>query len=1704
MHRSGTSMITRVVNILGAYLGEEDEMMPARPDNPAGFWEHQLLYELHERLLSALNRSWDTALPLPADWHSSPEISPFRDELAELIGSRFAGRPLWAWKDPRTCVLLPLWREVLDEMGVELRCLLVTRNPLDVARSLQTRNGFTIDEGYGLWLNHNLAMLQNSSGLARVALSYQEVLDNWQASLEKWAPLVKPDWSPDDSAMLDAMSKVIRTDLCHGSSSLQDLSQSGCPKPVIELAQILDSMAESGHADLPEHANKIESLLIDHLALARLYRHDFARSQGDEAELRRQVTEHEKALSESRSRAQTQEQRVSELEVRLTESEQNLSDSQAKGQGLKQRISALQSELADAKQGLVAARAQRETIEARLQLSEREGADTEARMTDYEKRLTEAELQREALERQLELREREREDAEARATDLERKLADATLQRKTIERQLEIREREVDEAEARVAERERVLAAARVQGQTAERQLELRERQLQNVKAMQEEMEGQLASAQALVEERDRELSEIRSKAREAVDLEELAEARELAAQREAELEQLQSTADEIWMQLESEREQTKTELAARKGEIAKAWGTVEEREAELAELQRQADKIWMQLLEEREIFAAHIEAMRSSHSWRITRPLRVLRRRLRSTRQWLRSAVGRSLAKKRTGIGASFRGTVLATQTGDTPTGGQQPSLAPSTPYSDHPPKVIAFYLPQFHPIPENDAWWGKGFTEWTNVAKAEPFFDGHSQPRRPSDLGYYDLRLPEVREAQAELARAHGIHGFCYHYYWFDGKRVLERPLDDVLRTGSPDFPFCICWANESWSRRWDGSESDILLAQNYKEGFAERFAKDLVPYLEDSRYIRIEDRPLVVVYRIDQIPDLEAVVVTWRQTLRELGIGEVFLGAVECFGMTNPTRFGFDAAIEFPPHNPPPEEHQVSNSQQRRSVAKLNAEFSGTLRDYRVCARSRMAKKLEGYPLFRGVMPSWDNTARTGLRAMIYHHASPQVYQEWLSATLQSAAAFSAPYEPVVFVNAWNEWAENAYLEPDAEHGSDYLRATKTALDSLAARTDGIALGVAARPDRKASPDLSTTPTAMRRLAEVSVIIPAFNQAELTRKCLESLHRHEAAFGFEVLLVDDCSTDETPRLAEEMPWLRYFRREQNGGFGSTCNLGAQQANGKYLVFLNNDTVVRDGWLNALRETFDNWPNAGLVGSKLVLTHGTMQECGCLLFRDGSAANYGRGEDPRDPRYCHAREADYVSGAAMMIPRELFHELDGFDDLYEPAYYEDVDLAMRVRQKDLKVVVNPHAEVLHLEGGTAGTDTAKGIKRYQVINQKKFFERWGKTLSSFPARPQGEPEARKYGPRVLVVDWIVPRPDRDAGSLRMAALLKSLRKLDCQVTLASRDMSCEAGYELDPEKIGIEVLRKPYYKSLERYLKKHGGSFDYVVLSRRDTAALHMDSIERYCGNAKLIFDTVDLHFVREARQAELGESAVSKQELDKMRALELDFIERSDTCIVVSEEEGEVLKQHLPDQDVRVVSIIFDPEPTPRPFAERSGLLFIGAFIHTPNIGAVLWFANEVLPELGRRGFEPVLNVIGSNPPEEVRALHSEQIRIHGFVPDVEPFFDQCRLSIAPVLYGAGVKGKVVQSMALGLPCITTSIGAEGTFIEDGLNGMVADDAVEFASRLEAAYKTEKLWSELREQGLDTVRKYFSSDVATEVLGDLILGTGSADRS
>ncbi len=677
---------------------------------------------------------------------------------------------------------------------------------------------------------------------------------------------------------------------------------------------------------------------------------------------------------------------------------------------------------------------------------------------------------------------------------------------------------------------------------------------------------------------------------------------------------------------------------------------------------------------------------------------------------------------------------------------------------------------------------------------------------------------------------------------------------------------------------------------------------------------------------------------------------------------------------------------------------------------------------------------------------------------------------------------------------HLEPDGKNYPTCQAFTKTGQDLVQADDDG-ALELFTGSGVQEFPASAVVGVGSRERPKVSVIIPAFNQAKLTRECLNSLYFHIAGSPFEVVVVDDGSSDETPSLQQEMPWVRYIRREQNRGFGATCNLGATEARGEYLVFLNNDTTVCDGWMDALLETFEDWPRAGLVGSKLVYLDGTLQECGGLVFGDGSAANYGRGGDPQDPRYCFARETDYVSAAAMMIRADLFHEIGGFDSRYEPAYYEDTDLAFHVRERGLQVVINPHAVVRHHEGGTAGRDTNKGIKRYQVVNHKKFLERWQDVLSGYPLPPTGAPRPPKTGPRVMIIDWIVPRTDRDSGSVRMAGILRALRGLECHVTLIPRELRTQDGDEIPLEKIGVEILRSPHIQSVDRYLMEEGGTFDYVIVSRRETAMMHMDSVYRYCTNAKLVYDTCDLHFVREERELDLGRSDLDQSEIEKMKALEFEFISRSDITFVVSPEEQETLRRIFPQHDVRILSNIVEPRPTTRPFGERSGIIFIGYFMHPPNIDGVLWFAREVLPELAHLGLKPAFHVVGSNPPPEVLELESEQITIHGYVPDVEPLFNTCRLSVAPLRYGAGVKGKINQSLALGVPCVTTSIGAEGMFMENGVNGMVADEAIDFASAIGAAYQSEERWSQLREGGLETTKKYFSPEVAQAVLAELV---------
>lgn len=343
---------------------------------------------------------------------------------------------------------------------------------------------------------------------------------------------------------------------------------------------------------------------------------------------------------------------------------------------------------------------------------------------------------------------------------------------------------------------------------------------------------------------------------------------------------------------------------------------------------------------------------------------------------------------------------------------------------------RAIAFYLSQFHPIPENDAWWGTGFTEWSNVTRARQNFDGHYQPHLPADMGFYDLRVPETRAQQAALAAAHGIHGFCYYYYWFAGKRLLERPIEEIRATGRPDFPYCFCWANENWTRRWDGADREILIAQNPSPADDERLIRDVMPHFRDPRYIRVGGRPLFMVYRVEVMPDVRASAAIWRDVCRREGVGELYLCAAKTYGTGDPALYGFDAVVEFPPHGT---RTQPINSQ----VDLVNPDYGGQVVDYRRFVLETLVRPEPPYRVHNTVMPGWDNTARRPNLALTFVNATPEIYELWLREVVARAVERQQGDERLVFINAWNEWAEGAHLEPDRRYRDQFLRATRRAV-------------------------------------------------------------------------------------------------------------------------------------------------------------------------------------------------------------------------------------------------------------------------------------------------------------------------------------------------------------------------------------------------------------------------------------------------------------------------------------------------------------------------------------------------------------------------------------------------------------------------------------------------------------------------------------------
>jgi len=595
----------------------------------------------------------------------------------------------------------------------------------------------------------------------------------------------------------------------------------------------------------------------------------------------------------------------------------------------------------------------------------------------------------------------------------------------------------------------------------------------------------------------------------------------------------------------------------------------------------------------------------------------------------------------------------------------------------------------------------------------------------------------------------------------------------------------------------------------------------------------------------------------------------------------------------------------------------------------------------------------------------------------------------------------------------------------------------------------------------------------------------------------YSFETVVVDDNSSDETETYLKGIGWIRYIRRSGQGGFIAACNEGARLARGRHLVFLNNDTQVHEAWLDELRDTFDAEPAAGIVGSKLIYPNGRLQEAGGIVWPDGSAANFGKNDEQNRPEYNYLRPVDYVSGASLMIEAETFHNLGGFDTLYSPAYYEDVDLAFKVRELGKAVLYQPLSTVSHYEGASAGRDVNTGTKSYQLINGAKFVDRWRSVLEAKKSGARALEPQRK----VLVIDAVVPMPDRDAGSRFCVDMIGLIQELGYSVAFMPENLNYVESYTQNLQRRGVEVLFHPYCHSIDDHLKDRGSEYDAVIVHREYIVAAHVDSIRRYAPNAKIVFAVVDLHHLRELRQAEVEGNSAKLKRAEKTKERELSLVKATDCTLVYSTFEVAYLKGLCPGKEIALLG--WTNAVADMPVVEREGradIVFIGGYGHPPNVDAVDYFLADIWPLVTAEVPNARFIIVGEKAPSRWLETGGPNVEVVGHIPDLNSLLGSARLSVAPLRFGAGFKGKIAICLAAGLPVVTTAVGMEGMGFTPGEEALVADDAATFAQLVVDLYRDDALWNKTSQSARAFAQRNFSRSTNLRAVEKMLANSGA----
>lgn len=627
------------------------------------------------------------------------------------------------------------------------------------------------------------------------------------------------------------------------------------------------------------------------------------------------------------------------------------------------------------------------------------------------------------------------------------------------------------------------------------------------------------------------------------------------------------------------------------------------------------------------------------------------------------------------------------------------------------------------------------------------------------------------------------------------------------------------------------------------------------------------------------------------------------------------------------------------------------------------------------------------------------------------------------------------------------------------------------------------------------------EVSIIIPAHNQWHFTHSCIDSIVQHTSTVAYEVILVDNASTDRTRTIESSTSGLQVLRFPENRGFVEACNSGAQIARGDKIVFLNNDVSVTSGWLEALIAVTRTRANWGAVGAKLLFPNGKLQEAGGIVWRDGSAWNYGRFDDPERPEYNYVREVDYCSAAALLVRREAFEKVGGLDPAYSPGYWEDTDLCFALRDAGYSVWYQPASVVFHYEGASSGTDEAMGMKRFQRLNSDYFRIKWAEQLSrqcEFQLASLFRARDRKAGRTVLVFDHYVPTPDRDAGSALMYWFLKSVLDLGYRVVFWPQNLFRSLGYTASLQQDGIEVLYGRV--AIKDFLESFGHFIDFAIAYRSAVAIEYLPLTRPFVYAQAYI--AVDLEHLREERRLDAEGHGGSKVAF--LRAREAQLVELVDCIGVHSPVEQDILKREFGARCIVHLPLPIPPmPPTSTPLEERDGLLFVGS-THPPNVDAIRHFIRYVFPSIRKRNPATRLWIVGDVCAKVTSLGREPGVHLVGHARNLQPWFERARVFVAPLRYGAGIKGKVLGAMSAGVPVVTTTIGAEGIGLESGLSAFIEDSDEGFADAVHRLTTDRELWWRIRQTAREIVEGELSFERFQASVADLMKRLACAEGS